>query len=83
LYGDLGGARVADSNFRLRFCLIIFSGIVALGSILYWRSKLLVSQEYVDFPQHKTKPTSLLKVKAPATTEQNQRLEKDLNNEQN
>jgi hypothetical protein len=45
------GDRVTTGNFRLRFFLIFFSGIVALGSVLYWRSQLLWSQEYVEFPQ--------------------------------
>lgn len=53
LYSDLSGSRVSDGNFRVRFLLIFFGGLVALGSIVYWRSQLLVSQEYVDFPQYK------------------------------
>jgi hypothetical protein len=53
LYSDLSGNRVTDGSFRVRFLLIFFSGLVALGSVIYWRSQLLISQEYVDFPQYK------------------------------
>ncbi len=78
---ELGGGRVSDPNYRLRFFLIFLGGLIALASILYWRSKLLLSQEYVDFPQHQVKPKSLLK--APASLKQDERLEKELQNEEN
>jgi hypothetical protein len=78
---DLGGGRITDPNFRLRFFLIFFAGLIALASILYWRSKLLLSQEYVDFPQHAVPKKSL--IKAPAASQQNGRLQKELQNENN
>lgn len=77
LYSDLSGSSVGNKNLRLRFLLIFFCGLIAFSSILYWRSKLLLSQEYVDFPQHETR-----KLK-PALTAPSQidseRLEKELN----
>ena len=51
--GDISGYRVYDANFRLRFFIIVFMGIMALGAVLYWRSQLLLSSEYVDFPMAK------------------------------
>jgi len=47
------GSQVKDPNFRLRFFIIMFMGIIAFGVILYWRSQLLFSTEYVDFPMSK------------------------------
>jgi len=44
------GSDVRDPNFRLRFFVIIFMGVMAFGAVLFWRSKLLLSQEYVDIP---------------------------------
>jgi hypothetical protein len=46
----LTGYAVRDPSFRFRFFLIIFMGIMAFGAVMYWRSKLLLSQEYVDVP---------------------------------
>lgn len=53
LYSDLGGTGIYGSNFRLRFLFIFLAGLLVFGSITYWRSQLLLSQEYVDFPQYK------------------------------
>jgi hypothetical protein len=47
------GYAVRDSNFRLRFFVIIFFGIMSFGAVMYWRSQLLLSQEYVDVPMAK------------------------------
>ena len=44
------GSAVYDGNFRLRFCIIMIMGIMAFGSVMYWRSQLLLSSEYVDIP---------------------------------
>ena len=77
----LGGDRVSEPNLRLRLLLIFFGGLIAFASILYWRSKLLLSREYVEFPQHKVQKKSLLK--APASMEAGERLEKELQNENN
>jgi hypothetical protein len=47
------GYAVTDTNCRLRFFLIIFMGMMALGAVLFWRSRLLMSAEYVDVPMVK------------------------------
>lgn len=44
------GNEVRDPNFRLRFLIIVFMGVMALGAVLFWRSKLLLSAEYVEIP---------------------------------
>lgn len=49
----LYGWGVKDSNFRLRFFSIVFMGLMAFGAVLYWRSQLLLSSEYVDVPMAK------------------------------
>ena len=49
------GSSVGSSNYRLRLFIITFMGIIAFGSVLYWRQKTLVSADYVEFPQHQTK----------------------------
>ena len=71
IYGSLGGDKVYVSNFRLRFFLVFLAGLLAFASIIYWRSQLYVSQEYVEFPQHK----KTLRAPAGKSTE---RLEKEL-----
>jgi len=53
IMGDIAGYRVGDNNFWLRVFIIIFMGIIAFGAVLYWRSQLLLSSEYVDFPMAK------------------------------
>jgi hypothetical protein len=73
---DYAGSRVGDINFRFRFFLIFFCGLIAAGSIVYWRSRLLVSQEYVSFPEPKIQHHKLL-LKAPAV--QPPGLQKELN----
>lgn len=47
----LFGNRVTDSNTRLRLLLFAFFGMISLASILFWKQKLLLSADYVDFPQ--------------------------------
>jgi hypothetical protein len=42
----LQGTGLQDKNVRLRFFIYIFMGVVALGSVLYWRTTLLVVSEY-------------------------------------
>lgn len=38
-----------DKNVRLRFLMYIFLGVIAFGSLLYWRTAALDSAEYVEF----------------------------------
>lgn len=46
----IAGTNISISNPKLPFFLIIFVGIVAFGSVLYWREKTISAAEYVDFP---------------------------------
>lgn len=48
----LAGSGVGIANFRLRFFVLIFFGIAALGSVLYWREKTLTVATYADIPTH-------------------------------
>lgn len=43
------GSGLHDPNARLRFLTYIFMGVLAFGSLLYWRTKALESAEYVEF----------------------------------
>ena len=76
------GWGVGDSNIRLRFFIIFFAGIVALGAILFWKSQLLFVAEYQEFPkthfQVETRKQNIFK----QIELQNQILE-DLKNEYN
>jgi hypothetical protein len=47
---DLYGSDVRDPNFLLRFSIIVFMGIMAFGSVLFWRSSLLFATEYQELP---------------------------------
>lgn len=47
------GDQVKDPNFRLRFFLIIFCGIISFGVVLAWRSIVLMTAEYQEMPQTK------------------------------
>jgi len=46
----ISGNKMHDPNFRLRFLLLVFCGIIAGAAILYWRTEILASQEYIEFP---------------------------------
>lgn len=43
------GTGLHDPNARLRFLTYIFLGVLAFGSLLYWRTQALNSAEYVEF----------------------------------
>lgn len=47
---DIAGYRVRDPNYLLRFALLIFAGVSALGAILSWRSQILFTAEYQEMP---------------------------------
>lgn len=53
----LQGTDIHDPNFRLRFFSLIFMGVLALGSVVYWRGKLLANAEYVDLQPPKVRKT--------------------------
>ncbi len=57
------GSGLSDKNIRLRFLTYIFLGILALGLILYWKSQLFLTTEYVEFDtySHQLPETYLLK----------------------
>lgn len=48
--GVLFGSRVTDTNVRLRMLIVVFFGTAAFGAILFWKEKLALSNEYIDFP---------------------------------
>lgn len=48
----LAGSAVSDINVRFRLYSFVFIGLIAFGSILYWRANLLLSSEYVELPDH-------------------------------
>lgn len=44
----ISGTGLKDPNTRLRFLIYVFMGVAAFGSVLYWRSHLMVQAEYVE-----------------------------------
>jgi hypothetical protein len=44
------GSGVNDPNLKFRFLVIMTLGILAVGSVLYWRSQLFLAAEYQDLP---------------------------------
>lgn len=46
----LAGNNIGIANFQLRFFVLVFFGIAALGSVLYWRQQTLIASTYVDIP---------------------------------
>ncbi len=44
------GSSVRDPNYILRFSVIVFMGVIAVGSVLMWRSALLFASEYQEMP---------------------------------
>ena len=43
------GTGLHDKNARLRFLVYMFMGVIAFGSVLYWRTQLMTTTEYVEF----------------------------------
>lgn len=54
------GTGLNDKNARLRFLLYIFMGVIAFGSLLYWRTAALESAEYVEIASPKKSKASKL-----------------------
>lgn len=52
---ELAGYGVHDTDARFRMYAIVFVGIIALGSVLYWRGQLMLSSDYVELPIHEIK----------------------------
>lgn len=46
------GSGLHDPNARFRFLAVVFMGIVAFGSVLYWRQAELSNAEYVQIDTH-------------------------------
>lgn len=44
------GYNVGSPNYILRFCLIVFLGVISVSSVLFWRSQLLFASEYQELP---------------------------------
>ena len=61
---SLQGSGLHEKNVRLRFFAYIFMGIIALGSVLYWRTQLMVNAEYGEVV-----PVKNEKMKKPSTTD--------------
>ena len=72
---SLTGYRVGDSNYILRFSVIVFMGILAFGTVLAWRSSLLYAAEYQEMPvtheQLRIKKENLIKQKQMQDSLQN------------
>lgn len=71
----VAGSRTKDPNFRLRILLILLVGITCFGAILYWRTELFASQEYIEFP---TRKVTKAKDKKSQPANQAPRVRKDL-----
>lgn len=58
----MAGSGLSDKNVRLRFLMYIFMGVIALGSVMYWKVKLFENSEYVEltFSSQKEKDPSFL-----------------------
>jgi len=56
---------LSDKNVRLRFFIYVFMGLIALGSVMYWKVKLFENSEYVEltFSSQKQEDPSLLQSK--------------------
>lgn len=46
---SIQGTGLRDKNVRLRFFGIIFLGVIAFASVLYWRQATITNAEYVGF----------------------------------
>lgn len=49
---NIAGSGIHDASPRFRMYLVVTVAIGALGSVLFWRSQLLVASDYVDLPDH-------------------------------
>lgn len=47
---NLSGYAVKNPNYILRFAIIVFMGVIATGSVLFWRSQLFLASDYQEFP---------------------------------
>lgn len=47
---EISGDSVKQKNIVFRMCVIVFSGIMIFAVLVSWRSQLLFSAEYVEFP---------------------------------
>ncbi|HEX3095705.1 MAG TPA: hypothetical protein VHQ20_01130 [Patescibacteria group bacterium] len=47
------GSNLRDVNFRLRFFILVFMGLIAVASVFYWRNQTLRNAEYVSIPTHR------------------------------
>lgn len=57
----MAGSGIHDVNARFRMYLVVTVGIFAFGSVLFWRTQLLLASEYVEMPQHKVRKTGQAK----------------------
>ena len=61
---NLYGSAVKETNYVLRFAIIVFTGIIASSSVLFWKSQLFFVSEYQEMPvtqqQIKLKKQNLL-----------------------
>ena len=44
------GSGISDTNVKLRFCLIVFGGIICFGAVMVWRSETLLAAAYQEMP---------------------------------
>ena len=61
---EISGDSVKQKNIIFRMCVVVFSGIMIFAVLVSWRSQLLFSSEYVEFP------TTKISRKSPSTQAQ-------------
>lgn len=75
----IAGYAVGEPNYRLRFLVIVFFGVIMFGMVLFWREQAIYSQDYVEIPAS----AHLAKKSHSQATSQTNELRKELNNGQN
>ena len=78
----LWGDSIHEKNMRLRFYAISLIAVLFFAVILYWRSELIYSQDYVEFVPL-SDHASITRNQPLNSSEQADELRKEMNNEQN
>lgn len=58
---SIQGNGLKSTNPRLRLLIIVFLGVMALGTVIYWQQQLFVNSDYVylnNEPKIDTRPKS-------------------------
>ncbi|MEK7618048.1 MAG: hypothetical protein AAB410_02785 [Patescibacteria group bacterium] len=70
------GEGVREPNIVLRFCIIIFLGVLGTGIVLSWKASVLMAAEYQEMP----KTRKNLEIKKSNQKKQREILHKQLKN---